>query len=49
MKSIFSEEIEDKNCEDGEEHEIVDCPNCSCQFCSSCGKNDMEEIANTKQ
>lgn len=35
--------VDDGKCEDGLEHEVVDCPNCFCQFCTSCGESDMKE------
>ncbi len=35
-KRMMQEEI----CEDGLEHEPIDCPNCSYQFCSSCGEGN---------
>ena len=27
-------------CEDGLEHDIIDCPECGYQFCSSCGEGE---------
>ena len=32
-------------CEDGMEHDPIDCPNCHYQFCSHCyiGENDAQE------
>lgn len=25
-----------EKCDDGEEHDMIECPNCNCEFCQSC-------------
>ncbi len=31
----------------GEEHDIIECPNCNCEFCSFC--DDFEKRRDSKQ
>ena len=33
----------EKECIDGLEHDIVNCPNCGCRFCTSCDLTDEQE------
>ena len=32
-----------KYCEEGEEHEPIQCPNCHCEFCEICFEFNEEE------
>ncbi len=28
-------------CTDGLEHDIIECPNCNCNFCTECDESDV--------